>query len=62
MELSLSLEKLNFTKLRELHDVADEAGDAQVTGGGCRGARWHVPAGAGASRGAGPSAVGQQLV
>ncbi|GBF95523.1 chloroplast precursor [Raphidocelis subcapitata] len=30
MELALSLEKLNFTKLRELHDVADENGDAQM--------------------------------
>lgn len=30
MELALSLEKLNFTKLRELHDVADEHGDAQM--------------------------------
>jgi ferritin heavy chain len=30
MELALSLEKLNFTKLRELHDVAAEANDAQM--------------------------------
>jgi hypothetical protein len=30
MELALSLEKLNFTKLRELHDVADNEGDAQM--------------------------------
>lgn len=30
MELALSLEKLNFQKLRELHDVADAAGDAQM--------------------------------
>lgn len=30
MELALALEKLNFTKLRELHDVADAAGDAQM--------------------------------
>lgn len=29
MELALSLEKLNFQKLRELHDVADRHGDAQ---------------------------------
>lgn len=26
----MSLEKLNFQKLRELHDVADQAGDAQM--------------------------------
>ena len=31
MELSLSLEKLNFGKLRELHDVADKSGDAQFS-------------------------------
>ncbi len=30
MELALSLEKLNFQKLRELHDVADKCGDAQM--------------------------------
>jgi ferritin heavy chain len=30
MELALSLEKLNFQKLRELHDVADNCGDAQM--------------------------------
>lgn len=30
MELALSLEKLNFHKLRELHDVADESKDAQM--------------------------------
>jgi len=30
MELALSLEKLNFQKLRALHDVADKAGDAQM--------------------------------
>ncbi|KAG2500677.1 hypothetical protein HYH03_001443 [Edaphochlamys debaryana] len=30
-ELALSLEKLNFTKLRELHDVAQKAGDADAT-------------------------------
>ncbi|KIY95546.1 ferritin heavy chain [Monoraphidium neglectum] len=30
MELALSLEKLNFTKLRQLHDVADAEGDAQM--------------------------------
>ncbi|GLI65788.1 hypothetical protein VaNZ11_009404, partial [Volvox africanus] len=30
-ELALSLEKLNFTKLRELHDVASAAGDADAT-------------------------------
>ena len=30
MELALSLEKLNFQKLRELHAVADAAGDAQM--------------------------------
>jgi ferritin heavy chain len=31
MELALSLEKLNFQKLRALHTVADEAGDAPMT-------------------------------
>ena len=31
MELSLSLEKLNFTKLRELHRVAVNAEDAQLS-------------------------------
>jgi ferritin heavy chain len=30
MELALSLEKLNFQKLRELHDVAGDANDAQM--------------------------------
>ena len=30
MELALSLEKLNFHKLRELHDVADASHDAQM--------------------------------
>ncbi|WIA08654.1 hypothetical protein OEZ85_008081 [Tetradesmus obliquus] len=30
MELALSLEKLNFQKLRELHDVASDANDAQM--------------------------------
>ncbi|EFJ50140.1 pre-apoferritin [Volvox carteri f. nagariensis] len=30
-ELALSLEKLNFTKLRELHTVAQAAGDADAT-------------------------------
>ena len=30
MELALSLEKLNFQKLRELHDVADRCGDVQM--------------------------------
>jgi hypothetical protein len=30
MELALSLEKLNFQKLRELHEVADRHGDAQM--------------------------------
>ena len=30
MELALSLEKLNFHKLRELHDVADACHDAQM--------------------------------
>lgn len=30
MELVLSLEKLNFQKLRDLHDVADACGDAQM--------------------------------
>lgn len=29
MELALSLEKLNFEKLRALHAVGDAAGDAQ---------------------------------
>lgn len=29
-ELALSLEKLNFQKLRQLHDVADKHGDAQM--------------------------------
>ncbi|WPT12283.1 hypothetical protein PSENEW3n2_00003941 [Picochlorum sp. SENEW3] len=29
-ELALSLEKLNFQKLRELHDIADKHGDAQM--------------------------------
>jgi ferritin heavy chain len=31
MELALSLEKLNFTKLRELHRVAVNAEDAQLS-------------------------------
>ena len=31
MELALSLEKLNFTKLRELWKIADEAKDGQLT-------------------------------
>lgn len=31
LELALGLEKLNFGKLRELHAVATDAGDAQVT-------------------------------
>ncbi len=31
MELALSLEKLNFQKLRALCDVAEEAGDAQMS-------------------------------
>jgi len=31
MELALSLEKLNFQKLKDLHSVADKAGDAQAT-------------------------------
>ncbi len=37
MELALSLEKLNFTKLRELHRVACNAEDAQLADyiGGC---------------------------
>lgn len=30
MELALSLEKLNFSKLRALHSVADGAGDANM--------------------------------
>ncbi|PNW78664.1 hypothetical protein CHLRE_09g387800v5 [Chlamydomonas reinhardtii] len=30
MELALSLEKLNFQKLRQLHSVADEHGDASM--------------------------------
>jgi hypothetical protein len=30
MELALSLEKLNFQKLRELHDIASDANDAQM--------------------------------
>ena len=30
MELALSFEKLNFQKLRELHDTADKHGDAQM--------------------------------
>lgn len=30
MELALSLEKLNFQKLRDLHDVADKHGDASM--------------------------------
>ncbi len=30
MELALSLEKLNFIKLRELHKVACDAEDAQL--------------------------------
>ena len=30
MELALSLEKLNFSKLRALHSVADAAGDANM--------------------------------
>lgn len=30
MELALSLEKLNFQKLRDLHEVADGCGDAQM--------------------------------
>eukprot|EP00199_Chlamydomonas_sp_CCMP681_P005467 CAMPEP_0119109564 /NCGR_PEP_ID=MMETSP1180-20130426/20553_1 /TAXON_ID=3052 ORGANISM="Chlamydomonas cf sp, Strain CCMP681" /NCGR_SAMPLE_ID=MMETSP1180 /ASSEMBLY_ACC=CAM_ASM_000741 /LENGTH=239 /DNA_ID=CAMNT_0007095395 /DNA_START=30 /DNA_END=749 /DNA_ORIENTATION=- len=30
MELALSLEKLNFQKLRELHEVADKCGDAPM--------------------------------
>lgn len=30
MELALSLEKLNFQKLRALHSVADDAGDAAL--------------------------------
>lgn len=29
-ELALSLEKLNFQKLRQLHALADQAGDAQM--------------------------------
>jgi len=31
MELALSFEKLNFQKLRELHEVAEKANDAQAT-------------------------------
>lgn len=31
MELALSLEKLNFTKLRELWKIASEAEDGQLT-------------------------------
>jgi ferritin heavy chain len=31
LELALSLEKLNFAKLRALHDVAAAAGDASMT-------------------------------
>ncbi len=31
MELALSLEKLNFTKLRELLRIANEAEDGQLT-------------------------------
>ena len=31
MELALSLEKLNFQKLRHLHDVAEESNDAQMS-------------------------------
>ena len=31
MELALSLEKLNFQKLRHLHDVAEESKDAQMS-------------------------------
>ncbi|GMH40374.1 hypothetical protein BSKO_08278 [Bryopsis sp. KO-2023] len=31
MELSLAMEKLNFQKLRQLHDVADKHNDAQMT-------------------------------
>lgn len=31
MELALSLEKLNFKKLRQLHATADNAGDAPMT-------------------------------
>lgn len=31
MELALSLEKLNFHKLRELHDVAEKSDDAQFS-------------------------------
>ena len=30
MELALSLEKLNFQKLRDLHGVAEKHGDAQM--------------------------------
>ena len=30
MELALSLEKLNFTKLRQLHRIASNAEDAQL--------------------------------
>ena len=31
MELALSLEKLNFQKLRHLHDVAEKSEDAQMS-------------------------------
>ena len=31
MELALSLEKLNFHKLRELHEVAEKSDDAQFS-------------------------------
>ena len=31
MELALSFEKLNFQKLRELHDTAEKHGDAQMS-------------------------------
>ena len=30
MEIGLSLEKLNFQKLRDLHEVADKSNDAQM--------------------------------
>ena len=30
MELALSLEKLNFTKLRQLHSIAEKHEDAQM--------------------------------
>ena len=44
MELALSLEKLNFQKLRELHAVADKHGDASMTDfvGACACARSRV--------------------